>query len=611
MIERFIMKLWILIAMAALSASSMASLAPLKPKGMQMVDPNGKPVSLKGVNLGNWLMIEMWMLGLSGRPGEPEDQFELEAMLTKRFGEKEKDRLMDVYRSHWITGADFKQMRTFGFNVVRLPMNYRLMEDDRQPFQLKSNAWRWIDAAVDMAEANGLYVILDMHGAQGGQSPYDHTGHSGQNRLKDDETAQKRLAWLWGELAKRYRKRGAVIAYDVFNEPYGMPKPIQVKVFKMALTEIRKNDPDKLVIASGNYDDFDHYGDPKENGWKNVGFQMHYYPGLFGGGPPSIPTHVRHLEYLKTLSERTKKLNVPFLIGEMNVVFDSAGGASMMKRYYDTHAKYGWMTTMWSWKVVSDEGGIGAAFWGCMANKNPKRTVSFAKATAKQIEAYFKKFGSEPWVANVKLRNALTSTKPLPALPKPPPKRTTAPRGELPGWQLSEIGGAMPGGLKDFGSGRFEMYGGGEDVWGAKDQATFLSRRAEGPFELEVQIDAVEYVDTYTKAGLMLRASEEPDAAAVLLTTFPNGEIQLAHREAKGAEMQGSETRRITLAGLRLKLVRKDGSIEAWYAEKGKGWRSFGKVADKLPSSIRAGVVALSHEPTQLARFLYRGLRIR
>ncbi len=610
MIQRFIMKLSVTLAMSILAASAVASLPPLKPKGMQMVDPKGRPVVFKGVNLGNWLVIEMWMLGLADQAGNPEDQFSLEKLLTERFGEAEKNRLMEVYRSNWITASDFKQMRSFGFNVVRLPMNYRLMEDDRRPFQLRAGAWKWIDRAVDWAEANGLYVILDMHGAQGGQSPYDHTGHSNQNRLKDDAEAQKRLAWLWGQIAKRYRTRGAVMAYDVFNEPYGTPKPIQVKVFKMALTEIRKSDPVKLVIASGNYDDFDHYGDPKANGWKNVGFQMHYYPGMFGGGPPLVPTHVRHLEFLKGLAVRTKKLNVPFLIGEMNVVFDSAGGAEMMRRYYETHAAYGWMTTMWSWKVISKEGGIGSAFWGCVANRKPMRTVDFTKASAAQVEAYFEGFSSDPMVVNLKLRKALTAKGPLPPLPPPPPKRTTAPQESLSGWTRSEIGGSMAGGLKVLEDGEFELYGGGNDVWGARDQATFLHREAAGDFEIEVQIDAVEFIDTYTKAGLMLRVTNAPDAACVLLTTFPNGEVQLAFRPRAGAEMEGRPTRPVALAGLRLKLVRKGGEIEAHFSEAGKAWQRLGSVPSPFENRVLAGALALSHEPSQLARIVYRNLKL-
>jgi endoglucanase len=602
------MKSLLIFVIVAVSLSAMASLPPLKVKGMRLVDPSGKVVTLKGVNVGNWLMIEFWMLGLSDIPGMPSDQFELEKLLEERFGEAEKDRLLDLYRSNWITGADFKNMRGFGFNVVRLPMNYRLMEDDREPFKLKKNAWKWIDAAVGLAEMNGLYTILDMHGAQGGQSPYDHTGHSEQNHLKDDPVAQKRLAWLWGEIAKRYRNRSAVMAYDVFNEPYGTPKDIQVKVFKLALAEIRKNDPEKLVFAMGNYDDFIHYGDPKANGWHNVGFQMHFYPGLFGGGAPTIKTHIAHLNSLKGWAEKVKKYNVPFLIGEMNVVFQSAGGARMMQRYFETHAKYGWMTTMWSWKVLTREGGLSGGSWGCVTNKNPARVIDFHKASMAEIESYLKSFSHDPVAIYTDLRDALSGKAgPAPALPKTPPARTKAPQEELAGWQQADIGSSLKGGLQKLGNGRFALFGGGEDIWAGKDQNRFLYKETQGDFELSVDIHSMEDLMVYSKSGLMVRSSLEPDAPSVILTAFASGEVQLAFRPSKGADMQGVPMAKGRYPNLKLKLVRAGGK---WVGYLGSGteWTKVGEIEDPLPQKVFAGVLALSHDNSQLIQIIYRNL---
>lgn len=591
---------------------AMAQLPPLKVKGKALMDPNGNAVALKGVNLGNWFVIEMWMLGLSEEEGAPADQFSLERLLEERFGEVEKDRLMDAYRESWITERDFALIPSFGFNVVRLPMNYRLMEDDRQPFQLKKDAWKWIDRAVELSERNGLYVILDMHGAQGGQSPYDHTGHSGQNRLKEDETAQRRLAWLWGEIAKRYRGRDAVVAYDVINEPYGTPKDIQIRVFRMAYAEIRKNDPEKLIFAHGNYDDFQHYGDPKANGWHNVGFQMHYYPGLFGGGPPTLRTHARHLAFLETLDKTVDKYGVPFLIGEMNVVFDSAGGAQMMRRYFETHARYGWMTTMWSWKTTAREGGVQPVIWGATVNAEPMRSVDFKKDSKSEIEAYFRRFASEPIAVHAKLREALNGRgEPLPPLPDLAPRRELAPHDVWPGWNQADIGGARPGGLQRIANREFELFGGGNDVWGTSDQARFVYQEFEGDFEIEVEIQDIEDIHPYTKAGLMLRSSLVADDPTMILTSFVSGEVQMAYRDARAAEMQGLPVRQGSLPGLRLKIVRKAGKIEGFFAHTGGEFELVGSIPDKLPRRIMAGALALSHDDSQLVKIRYRGLETR
>lgn len=596
------------LSLLGIAAAVLAPLPPLHVEGHRLVDPQGKEVLLKGANLGNWLVTEFWMWALRGE--KPKDQFDLEALFTRRFGEAEKDRLMDVYRSSWITDRDLKFLPTFGFNVVRLPMNYRLMEDDRHPFQLKKDAWKWIDRALDLAEQNGLYTILDMHGAQGGQNPYDHTGHADQNHLKDDPEAQKRLAWLWGELAKRYRNRSAVVAYDVFNEPYGTPKPKQVEIFSKVLTEIRRFDPEKLVYAHGNSDDFAHYGDPKANGWHNVGFEMHYYPGLFGGGDPTIKTQAKHLARLAGVAEQVKKLDVPFLVGEMNVVFDSAGGAEMMRRTFDLHASYGWGTTMWAYKVMTDDGGVGDACWGAVVNADPAPQIDLYKASEKEIESYFRNFATMRLVPNAKLQKALgdPNYKPLPLPPGPMP-RTTAPQEVWDGWTGTDIGGALKGGLerRKFG---FSLYGGGGDIWGSSDSFRFLHRETEGDFELEVVLNGVEDIDSYTKAGLMIRGSEAADAPFALLSCFPNGELQLAHRDTAGGDTTAPPTVRSTGDVVSLRLTRRGGTITAAISEIKGVWKTVAAIPDKLPSKVSVGVVACSHDSTQLARVNYFDLKL-
>lgn len=591
---------------------SAQGLPKLTVRGTDLVDPQGKTVILRGANLGNWDVIEFWMLGNSGDPGVPGDQFRLEELLTKRFGEAAKDRLMELYRDSWIRERDFDELQKFNFNFVRLPMNYRLMEDDRHPMQLKPNAFKWIDRAVDLAEKHGMYVLLDMHGAQGGQSPYDHTGHSDQNHLKDSPEDQKRLAWLWGKLAQRYRDRSAVVAYDLFNEPYGMPKPTQVSVFKQVYAETRKYDAEKLIFAHGNYDDFDHYGDPKANGWHNVGFQMHYYPGLFGGGNPTVKNHLNHLESLKNIAARVKKLNVPFLIGEMNVVFDAAGGADMMRKTFDTHAAFGWQTSMWSYKVMSKEGGFGGdGHWGAVTNADPMPKINFETDSEAAIEAYFRNFATQKLAVNEPLRKALGDpnykVKPFVIVEG----RTTAPQDSLPGWTSTDVGGALKGGLSGNSAAQFDLYGGGKDIWSKQDDFRFLHRPLSGDGVLEATVGTVEAIDVYTKSGIMLRDGLRPDAKFLLVSIFPSGEINVARRESVGGDAVGAETFKAKLPNIGLRVTRKNGTITVEYRTESGSYETLATMKDFLPPTVQAGVVALSHSGAELVKISYRDLSLR
>ncbi len=594
-----------LAALACLAVAP-ASLPKLTPRGTDLVDPKGKAVVLKGCNLGNWLILEGWMLNMDFPDG-----YTFMKTLSDRFGEAEKDRLMDVYRSSWITERDWKIIQSYGFNLVRLPMDYRLFEDDAKPFKLKPNAWKWIDKAVNEAEKHGLYTILDMHGAQGGQSVYDHTGRSGQNKLWSVPENQDRLAWLWGQIAKRYKKRSAVLAYDVFNEPYGAPREQLKPVFQKALTQIRKNDPDKLVLAHGHTDGYHYYGDPKANGWKNVGFQMHYYPGLFGNGDPTLLTHARHLASIEEVAKGTKAVAVPFLVGEMNVVFKDAGGAMMMRRTFDAHAKHGWMTTMWSYKVSSEEGSIGNATWGMATNRKPVRKIDVKTASRAEIEAWMRGFASDDLVVYEELRDALTAKNPvLPPLPALPPKIREVPyQDSLPGWTILDMAGARKGGLRLESGGKFTLYGAGHDVWNRSDQVRFLYRELTGDFDLSVMVESLPEVDRYSKAGILARASLSPDSPAVTLSVFANGEAQHAERPAVGDETTGKALVKSALP-MRVRMVRRGDDLDLFIATGPQEWQKLG--TSRAPAkTLFVGLIALSHDDSQLVPVGYSGLTLK
>jgi aryl-phospho-beta-D-glucosidase BglC (GH1 family) len=587
------------------------TLPALKVSGMDLVDARGKKVVLKGTNLGNWLITENWMLCLAGKPGVPGDQHGIEALFTQRFGESEKERLMEVFRSSWMTSRDFDLVKSFGFNVVRLPMNYRMFEDDRAPFQLKPNAFKWVDYAIEQCTKRGIYVILDMHGAQGGQSVFDHTGHANQNQLEGNPVFQQRLAWLWGEFAKRYRNNGTVVAYDAFNEPYGMSKPSQVAVFNQVYDAIRKHDKEKLIYAHGHHDGYSHYGTPSANGWRNVGFQMHYYPGLFGNGEPTVENHLKHHASMNALAKRVKAMNVPFFVGEWNVVYDSAGGANMMRHTFDLYAKHGWASTSWAYKVLATDGGIQPVNWALVANTNPAIIINFETASKGTIEAYFRQFATAPLTPYSALRTALTDPNyNLPALPPLPVYRTSAPQETISGWTQTDIGNPLAGGLKNVTPTEFELYGGGEDIWGTADQFRFMSKPMSGNFDVEVTVKSIENIETYTKGGLMLRNTWAPNAAFAFFTVFPNGKAQISQRTAPGVEASDIFGIFDVPTPVTIKMERRGGTVTGKFKNALGAWQNVGSLTVSPSASFLVGPVAMSHDDNQLVKVVYQDVKL-
>ena len=349
----------------------------LRSQGAQWVKASGTPVALKGTNLGNWLVQEFWMMD-QGAAGVV-DQCTLEAKLSQRFGDAEKDRLIALFRDNWMKERDWDQLKAFGFNIVRLPILWSVIEDEKKPKTLRADAWKYLDWSIAEAKKRGIYVILDLHGAVGGQTPNDHTGCSGQNKYWSSSEYQDRTRWLWEQIATRYKDEPVVAAYDPINEPWGStPEDMATRVTELYQT-IRKIDSKHIVMLPSHYGNIEVYGDPAAKGMSNVAFELHPYPGLFGDRPNDSAYDI-HRDWLRCgpqgqggICEWSKKitaLKTPLLMGEFQP-WQGAGlelGGKIGRATYDSYAAKGFAATSWSYKIVSAQGGHGRGSWGLVTN---------------------------------------------------------------------------------------------------------------------------------------------------------------------------------------------------------------------------------------------------
>ncbi|RYG74570.1 hypothetical protein EON77_11780, partial [bacterium] len=382
------------------SLAGAAELPALRIDGNRIVDAAGTPVTLRGVNLGNWLMIETGNFG--GTLGDVKDQHAVFTALRDRFGEAERRRLIGIYRDHYITARDFDAVKRFDFNLVRVGLDYELFEDDERPMRLRDDAFKYLDFAVREAKARGIYVWFDLHRAQEHQVNGRQGGREGYTRFWADESARERSLWLWEQIAERYKDEPAVFGYEPLNEPFSA-KPDQLRDYCAKWYErIRKVDAKKVVLMPNIQPDrIDFYGKPKENGWTNAMFDLHFYPGSFDrvtATQPATPrVNTRFLtERLPQWSARMREIGAPLAIGEMNVVFKGAGGGEMIRRWYDYAAREGWPITIWTLKELTASGGAHERMWMITTNAGPLAKVDIHTAPKEAIEAYFRGMSTMP-----------------------------------------------------------------------------------------------------------------------------------------------------------------------------------------------------------------------
>ncbi len=583
-----------------------APLPFLHGSGTAIVDSGGQPVLLRGCNLGNWLLIEPWMLGILDQAGV-HDQSQVESALAARFGESEKKRLLDLYRENWITPRDFDRIKAWDFNVVRLPFHCDFLLDESRPGELKPDAFRWLDHAVSMARQAGIYVILDLHGAPGGQSLDGVTGKAGRNQFWTPEN-RRRGAFLWQKVAEHFAAEPTVAAYDLLNEPYGTMNNENhdadlVGAMEEMVQAIRRVDAKHLIFCAGSWRGIGAYGSPESHHWQNVGFTEHFYPGVFDG-VPTLETHARFLGAdLEARASLLKRWNAPYFVGEFNVVFDAAGGAAMMRRYFDVFQSHGWAGTFWSYKLLNREGGVHPNHWYMLTNRQPLTPPNFAADSVARIEEFCRSLGTMDYAEADDLHAALGAKTPPPLLlGKYTPVVLPDRREPLPGWTDADIGGAFPeGGSTVVGPQQVQVFGGGRDVYEINDDFHFVSRPAETSFRLQAEVGLPVATHIHAKAGLMFRASNAPDAPLVMINLKPGGQCIFGSRTRPGAKIVETQVR-FDAGACTLRLTRHGAAFEASALDRAGtvlGTRSV-ELPD-LPTAGVAGLFVLSHDAMQLS----------
>lgn len=178
-------------------------------KGQELIDTKGKVFEIKGTNLGNWLNPEGYMFLF-------EDKASSFRLINEAFcemvGEDFTNQFWRKFKENYVTREDIFYIRKTGMNTLRIPFHYKLFTDeDYMGLTGNQDGFELLDKVIKWCGEAGIYVILDMHDAPGGQTGDNIDDSYGYPWLFESPESQQKFIAIWQKIAKRYAGNPTVI----------------------------------------------------------------------------------------------------------------------------------------------------------------------------------------------------------------------------------------------------------------------------------------------------------------------------------------------------------------------------------------------------------------
>ena len=318
--------------------------------------------------------------------------------LDSRFGHEKTEELRRTFQDHYITEVDVERHAGLGLNLIRVPFWYEALETDRDGENaFKTEGWERLDRLVTWARKHEVYLMLDMHGAPGGQSTSWHQGLENGGFLWTNRECIDKTVRLWSAIARYFKDEPHIAIFNLLNEPMAAPdKETYASVHDEIYQAIRAEDTRHIVMIDDGYKSTEFLTSPKEMCWENAMFSLHLYPG--GGSPDEYLGNIDN--ELKTFDDAFERFDCPIYIGEFNAADGNDGSPDMaaeaMGLVLDRLNRRGLHWGFWTWKYYSD-----TSIWGLYhPAEHPGTRIDVKDASFEKIKADFEALNSTNFTAN-------------------------------------------------------------------------------------------------------------------------------------------------------------------------------------------------------------------
>jgi endonuclease/exonuclease/phosphatase family metal-dependent hydrolase len=172
------------------------------------------------------------------------------------------------------------------------------------------------------------------------------------------------------------------------------------------------------------------------------------------------------------------------------------------------------------------------------------------------------------------------------------------------GWSTQDVGAVATVGSATSVNNIFTVSGSGSDVWGTADEFRFVYQRLTGDGSIVTKVSAIDNVNSWVKAGVMMRESLYANSRHAFMLVSPTKGLAFQRRTSTG----GSSSTTSGGSGASpyyVKLTRTGNTFKAQKSVNGSSWTTIGSQSISMGSTIYVGLAVSSHVDGVLADAIF------
>ncbi len=175
----------------------------------------------------------------------------------------------------------FDDYANAGFTCVRIPITWMDHVSKNSPYTINPKWLARVDTVVTWGLNKGLYIVINAH---------HELGLKATDTMKDLVAKADTLAKfdsIWSQVSRHFKDKSNHLLFEILNEPNPMTQASVDSLNKRVLAIIRKTNPTRIVLYSGNsFSNSDQLVGariPDTNDKYLIGYYHSYDPWNFGG----------------------------------------------------------------------------------------------------------------------------------------------------------------------------------------------------------------------------------------------------------------------------------------------------------------------------------------